>query len=152
MAHDTPIAAVRSEAAAPHAPAATAAQPAEGPLARIARAGPAALDDHELLGLVGIDVDATTLDAAGGLREVLDDPDHTLRLFLLPAEDRARVHAIHELHARWMEARLRRDGALTSRPAARRASGEDRRCGSRGSGSVGVRRRGRAVPRPRCSP
>ena len=101
-------------------PAATAAQPAEGPLARIARAGPAALDDHELLGLVGIDVDAATLDAAGGLREVLDDPDHTLRLFLLPAEDRARVHAIHELHARWMELRLRRGGALTSPAHTRR--------------------------------
>ena len=104
----------------PAPPPPPAAQPAGGPLARIARAGPAALDDHELLGLVGIDVDAATLAAAGGLREVLDDPHDTLRLFLLSAEDRARVHAVHELHARWMEARMRRHGALTSPSHTRR--------------------------------
>ena len=122
MAHDIPFAAVRSQAAAPYeaAPGASAAQPANALLARIERAGPAALDDHELLGLVGIDVDAATLAAAGGLRELLDDPDDRLRLFLLPAEDRARVHALHELHARWMEARLHRDGALTSPAQTRR--------------------------------
>ena len=62
------------------------------------RAGPAALDDHELLGLVGIDIDAATLAAAGGLRELLDDPDDTLAptVFLIPAEDRARAHAVLE--------------------------------------------------------
>ena len=117
MAHDTPVSgAVRSETAAPYAtaPAATAAPPAEALLARIGRAGPAACDDHELLGLVGVRLDAATLAAAGGLRELFDDPDDLLRTFLLPAEDRARVHAVHELHARWMEARIRRDGALTS--------------------------------------
>ena len=89
-------------------------------LARMDRAGPAALDDHELLGLVGIDIDIATLAAAGGLRELFDDPDDRLRTFLLPAEDRAMVHALHELHARWMEARLRRDGALTSPAHTRR--------------------------------
>ena len=83
-------------------------------LARIERAGPAALEDHELLALLGVRLDAATLAAAGGLRELLDDPDDLLRTVLLPSEDRARVHAFHELHARWMQARLRRDGALTS--------------------------------------
>ena len=56
----------------------------------------------------------------GALRELLDDPDDLLRTVLLPAEDRARVHAFHELHARWMQARLRRDGALTSPSHTRR--------------------------------
>ena len=64
------------------------------------RAGPAALDDHELLGLVGIHIDAATLAAAAGLRELLDDPDHMLRVVLLAPENRARVHAMHEVHAR----------------------------------------------------
>ena len=106
MPTDTPLAAaVRSETAAPYAATGAASPSSETLLARIERAGPAALDDHELLGLVGIDVDAATLVAAGGLRELLDDPDDLLRLFLLPAEDRARVHAVLELHARWMEAR-----------------------------------------------
>ena len=114
MPHDAPLAAVRSEAAAPYAASGPASTPPEALLARVGRAGPAALDDHELLGLLGVDLDPATLAAAGGLRGVLDDPDDTLRLFLLPAEDRARVHAVLEVHARWMEARLRRDGALTS--------------------------------------
>ena len=103
MPTDTPLApTVRSEAAIPYAAHAGApSQPTlKTLLARIERAGPAALDDHELLGLIGIDVDIATLAAAGGLRELLDDPDDTLRTFLLPAEDRARVHALHELHAR----------------------------------------------------
>ena len=119
MPHDSSLhTAVRSEAAAPYAT--TAAPSTATLLARIERAGPAALDDHELLGLLGIDVDLATLAAAGGLRELLDDPDDTLRTFLLPAGDRARVHALHELHARWMEAGLRRDGALTSPARTRR--------------------------------
>ena len=123
MPTDIPLApAVRSETAAPYAvrPGAPWPPSAEALLARIERAGPAALDDHELLGLVGIDIDAATLSAAGGLRELLDDPDDMLRLFLLPREDRARVHAVLELHARWMEARLRRDGALTAPNLTRR--------------------------------
>ena len=87
MPTDAPLApAVRSESAAPYAARAGAPpQPsAETLIARIARAGPAALDDHELLGLVGVRLGAATLAAAGGLRELLDDPDDTLRLFLLP--------------------------------------------------------------------
>ena len=120
MPTDIPLApAVRFKTAAPCAACAGAPSPpsAEALLARIERAGPAALDDHELLGLVGIDIDAATLAAAGGLRELLDDPDDMLRLFLLPREDRARVHAVH---ARWMEARLRRGTALTSLSLTRR--------------------------------
>ena len=56
MPTDSPLApAVRSETAAPHAARAGAPAPsAETLIARIERAGPAALDDHELLGLVGI--------------------------------------------------------------------------------------------------
>ena len=106
-----PAPAVRSETAALYAARAGAPpQPStETLIARIERAGPAALDDHELLGLVGIDINAATLAAAGGLRELLDDPDDMLRVVLLAPENRARVHALHELHARWMEARLRRD-------------------------------------------
>ena len=102
MPTDSPLApAVRSETATPYAARAGAPPPsAETLIARVERAGPAALDDHELLGLVGIHIDAATLAAAGGLRELLDDPDDMLRLFFLPAEDRARVHAVLELHAR----------------------------------------------------
>ena len=121
MPHEPALApAVRSEAAAPYAVPDAASPPPAPVLARIERAGPAALDDHELLRLVGIDIDVATLAAAGGLRELLDDPDDLLRAVFLPPEYRARVHAVHELHARWMEARLRRDGALTSPAHTRR--------------------------------
>ena len=110
--------AVRSEeAAAPYAAARPASPPPPAPLlARMGRGGPAALDDHELLGLLGIAVDAATLAAAGGLRGLLDDPDDRLRTVPLPAEDRARVHAVLDVHARWMEARLRRDGGPLTSP------------------------------------
>ena len=91
--------------------------PPEAVLARIERAGPAALDDHELLALLGIDVDAPTLAAAGGLRGVLDDADDPLRAVVLPRADRARVHALLDVHDRWMEARLTRDGAPLTSPA-----------------------------------
>ena len=37
-------------------------------------------------------------------------------MFLTP-EHRARVHAVHEVHARWMAARLRRDGGPLTSPA-----------------------------------
>ena len=110
--------AVRSEAAASYAPE-TAPAPGD-PLARLERAGPRALDDHELLALVGVHVDAATLAATGGLRGLLDDPDGSPRNFLLAREDRARVHALLDLHLRWMEAHLRRDGPLTSPEATRR--------------------------------
>ncbi len=119
MPTDAPLApALRSETAAPYA-ACTGAPPpsAETLIARIERAGPAALDDHELLALVGIHVAAATLAAAGGLRELLDDPDDMLRVVLLTPEDRAWVHALHEIHARWMEARLRRNGGPLTSPA-----------------------------------
>ena len=121
MPHEPALApAVRSEAAAPYAATGVPSPPPEASLARVARAGPAALEDHELLALLGVDVEAATLAAAGGLRGLLDDPDDLLRTVLLPAGDRARVHAFHELHARWMQARLRRDGALTSPAHTRR--------------------------------
>ena len=109
--------AVCSEAAAPYAAPVAASLPPEALLARIERAGPAALDDHELLGVLGVEVDAATLAAAGGLRELLDDPDDLLRAVFLSPEHRARVHAVHEVHARWMEARLRRDGGPLTSPA-----------------------------------
>lgn len=90
-------------------------------LARIGRAGPAALEDHELLGLLGVEVDAAALAAAGGLRELLDDPDDGPRAIPLSLAERARLHAVLELHGRWMEVRLRRDGGpLTSTDLARR--------------------------------
>ena len=95
----------------------SAALPPPAPvLARIARGGPAALDDHELLALLGIAVDARTLATAGGLRGLLDDPDDLWRTVVLPAEDRARVHALLDVHARWMEARLHRDGGPLTSP------------------------------------
>ena len=110
--------AVRSETAASYAPEIA---PAPGdPLARLERAGPRALEDHELLALVGVRVDAATLAAAGGLRGLLDDPDGSPRNFLLAREDRARVHALLDLHLRWMEAHLRRDGPLTNPEETRR--------------------------------
>ena len=110
--------AVRFEAAAPYAvPGALPVPPARGPLARIARAGPAALDDHELLALLGIDVGADALAAAGGLRELLDDPGDTLRPVPLSPDQRARVHAVLELNARWQAARLCRDGEPLTSPA-----------------------------------
>ena len=110
--------AVRSETAAAFVPDAPPAP--DDPLARLDRAGPRALEDHELLDLVGVRVDAATLAAAGGLRGLLDDPDAPPRNFLLAREDRARVHAPLDLHLRWMEARVRRDGPLTSPEETRR--------------------------------
>ena len=105
-------------APAPPAAQSRAALPPPAPiLARIARGGPAALEDHELLALLGIAVDARTLAAAGGLRGLLDDPDDLWRTVVLPAEDRARIHALLDVHARWMEARLLRDGGPLTSPA-----------------------------------
>ena len=76
MRNDPPPASVRSQAGAPYAAQSGFAEttsPTEAVLARLERAGPGALDDNELLGLAGIDADA-----AGGLREFLDDPDDGL--------------------------------------------------------------------------
>ena len=102
----------------PAAAQSRAALPPPAPiLARIARGGPAALEDHELLALLGIAVDARTLAAAGGLRGLLDDPDDLWRTVVLPADDRARIHALLDVHARWMEAHLLRDGGPLTSPA-----------------------------------
>ena len=113
MRHPTAVAdAAPAEIPTPHA---TRPEPSfESVLARMDRAGAGALDDHELLALVGVDVDAATLAAAGGLRGVLDDPADRLCAVLLSREDRARVRAVLELHARWMESRLKREGPFTS--------------------------------------
>ena len=118
MPRQSPLAhAVCSEAAAVYGDPVTPSPPPETLLARIERAGPAALDDHELLALLGVEVDAAALAAGGGLRELLDDPDDRWRTVFLSPEHRARVHAVHEVHARWMEARLRRDGGPLTSPA-----------------------------------
>ena len=113
MRHPTAVAdAVPAEIPTPHA---TRPEPSfESVLTRMDRAGAGALDDHELLALVGVDVDVTTLAAAGGLRGLLDDPADRLCAVLLSREDRARVRAVLELHARWMESRLKREGPFTS--------------------------------------
>ena len=113
MRHPTAVAdAVPAEIPTPHAT--RPEPPTESVLARMDRAGAGALDDHELLALVGVDVDAATLAAAGGLRGVLDDPADRLCAVLLSREGRARVCAVLELNARWMESRLKREGPFTS--------------------------------------
>ena len=113
MRHPTAVAdAVPAELPTPYAT--PPAPPLQSLLARMDRAGAGALDDHELLALVGVDVDSAILAAAGGLRGVLDDPADRLCAVLLSHEDRARVRAVLELHARWMESRLKRGGAFTS--------------------------------------
>ena len=113
MRHPTAVAdAVPAEIPTPYVT--PPAPPLQSLLARMDRAGAGALDDHELLALVGVGVDAATLAAAGGLRGVLDDPADRLCAVLLSREDRARVCAVLELHARWMESRLKREGPFTS--------------------------------------
>ena len=114
MRHHTAVAdAVPAEIPTPYATT-RPVPPLESLLARMDRAGAGALDDHELLALVGVGVDAATLAAAGGLRGVFDDPADRLCAVLLSREDRARVRAVLELHARWMEAHLKREGPITS--------------------------------------
>ena len=113
MRHHTAVAdAVPAEIPTPYAT--RPVPPFEPLLARMDRAGAGALDDHELLALVGVRVDAATLAAAGGLRGVFDDPADRLCAVLLSREDRARVRAVLELHARWMEAHLKREPPITS--------------------------------------
>ena len=99
-------------------------------LERMARGGPAALSSHELLGLLGVRVDALGLAAAGGLRGLCDDPGDALRDTAVAREDLLRVQAILEVHARWMEERLRRDGFL-GRPGDTRRYAEARLRGCR---------------------
>ena len=113
MRHPTAVAdAVPAEVPAPYAT--EPLPPPESLLARMDRAGPVALDDHELLALVGVGVDAETLASAGGLRGVLDDPAELPCAVLLSREDRTRVRAVLELHLRWLETRLKREGPITS--------------------------------------
>ena len=83
-------------------------------LERMARGGPGALASHELLALLGVHIDAPALAAAGGLRGLCDDPGDALRETRAPREDLLRIQALLEVHARWMEARLRRGGRLES--------------------------------------
>ena len=83
-------------------------------LERMARGGPGALASHELLALLGVRIDAPALAAAGGLRGLCDDPGDALRETRAPREDLLRIQALLEVHARWMEARLRRGGRLES--------------------------------------
>ena len=74
MRHHTAVAdAAPADTPAPYATT-WPVPPLESLLARMDRAGAGALDDHELLALVGVGVDAATLAAAGGLRGVFDDP------------------------------------------------------------------------------
>ena len=114
MRHPTAVAdAAPADTPAPYATT-WPVPPLESLLARMDRAGAGALDDHELLALVGVGVDAATLAAAGGLRGVFDDPADRLCAVLLSREDRARVRAVLELHARWMEAHLKREAPITS--------------------------------------
>ena len=79
-------------------------------LSRMQRAGPRALDDHELFALLDIDVDAETLAGAGGLRELLDEPTDRLHEDSLPPGNLERIQAMLELNERWMAARLERSG------------------------------------------
>ena len=113
MRHPTAVAdAAPADTPAPYAT--RPVPPLQSALARMDRAGPVALDDHELLALVGVGVSAATLAAAGGLRGVFDDPADLPCAVLLSREDRARLRAVLELHARWMETRLKREGPITS--------------------------------------
>ena len=111
-----PPPAVRSETPAVYdAAAVLPPQPVEAEcLDRMARGGPAALSSPELLGLLGVRIDAPGLAAAGGLRGLCDDPGDALHEPQAPREDLLRVQAILEVHARWMEERLHRDGFLAS--------------------------------------
>ena len=115
-----PCDAVRSEDPAVYRAGAAAQSTEAERLDRIARAGPAALASHELLGLLGVRLDALGLAAAGGLRGLCDDPGDALRETRVPREDLLRVQALLEVHARWMESRLRRDGCLGSPDDTRR--------------------------------
>ena len=104
-----PCAAVHSEDPAVYG---AGAAPASTEADRLDRAGPAALASHELLALLGLRINAPALAAAGGLRGLCDDPRDALRESAVPRDDLLRVQALLEVHARWMEARLHRDGFI----------------------------------------
>ena len=115
-----PCAAVHCEDPAVYGAGAAPASTEAERLDRLDRAGPAALASHELLALLGLRLDAPALAAAGGLRGLCDDPRDALRESAVPRDDLLRVQALLEVHARWMEARLRRDGCLASPADTRR--------------------------------
>ena len=70
------------------------------------RAGPGALEDHELLALAGVPIGEHGLKAAGGLRGVFDDPARACRAGHLTPAQSAGARALLEVHARWLETRL----------------------------------------------
>ena len=109
-----PCAARHCEAPAVYGPEAGPEDAEAERLERMARGGPGALASHELLALLGVRIDAPALAAAGGLRGLCDDPGDALRETRAPREDLLRIQALLEVHARWMEARLRRGGRLES--------------------------------------
>ena len=115
-----PCAAVHSEDPAVYGAGAAPESTEAERLDRMMRAGPAALASHELLGLLGVRLDAPALEAAGGLRGLCDDPRDALHDSEVPRNDRLRVQALLEVHARWMESRLHRDGYLGSPDDTRR--------------------------------
>ena len=125
-----PYPAVRAEDPAVYGAGAAPESTEAERLDRMMRAGPAALASHELLGLLGVRVDALGIAAAGGLRGLCDDPGDALRDTALARDDLLRVQAILEVHARWMEERLRR-GGLLDRPGDTRRYAEARLRGCR---------------------
>ena len=85
--------------------------------ARLCRCGPRALEDHELLRLLGIRTDRRALAAVGGLRGLLDDPDDSpVAPSPVVRDHRPRLLALREILLRWMHASLPR-GALLSDPS-----------------------------------
>ena len=93
---------------------ALAATSREQALSRIKLGGPRALANHELLALLGIELDAEALAAAGGLSGLFDEPSDLLDGDGLPSDDVERIQAMLELHERWMAARLERGGPLNT--------------------------------------
>ena len=83
-----PCDAVRSEDRAVYRAGAAPESTEAERLDRIARV---ALGSHELLGLLGVRLDAFGLAAAGGLRGLFDDPGDALRETRPPREDLLRV-------------------------------------------------------------
>ena len=83
--------------------------PHDEAVARIERTGAPARSLHELLALLGIDLDGHDLAAAGGLHGVLEDPE---RGQPHPRGFSRGCGAFRELQGRWLKTRLRRDGPL----------------------------------------
>ena len=79
---------------------------------RLERAGADALEAHELLVILGIEMTAGELEQAGGLRGLLDAPEERIASAPLDAAQWVRIRAIKELHLRWSEAVHHREGAI----------------------------------------